>query len=168
MFILSLLVTEPLPTCAARVDALRSHGHQEAALRLAVAVVRTMKQQQLIAQRKWHESQQQKVCNQQNSCDSHHCPVYGSQCTPRLDQPCTSRCTNYTDCHHNRMCPPRCSTGYYDSHARPPSACSSRCTTNGFNDCHYRYNPNCMTSRCYSMDSHFRSDVYKRQVKGKG
>lgn len=51
--------TEPLATCAARVDALRSHGHQEAALRLAVAVVRTMKQQQLANQRKWHESQQQ-------------------------------------------------------------------------------------------------------------
>lgn len=49
---------EPLATCAARVDALRSHGHQEAALRLAVAVVRTMKQQQLQNQRKWHESQQ--------------------------------------------------------------------------------------------------------------
>lgn len=51
--------TEALATCAARVDALRSHGHQEAALRLAVAVVRTMKQQQLANQRKWHESQQQ-------------------------------------------------------------------------------------------------------------
>lgn len=52
-------ISEPLATCAARVDALRSHGHQEAALRLAVAVVRTMKQQQLSNQRKWHESQQQ-------------------------------------------------------------------------------------------------------------
>nr|CAD7568287.1 unnamed protein product [Timema californicum] len=50
---------EPLPTCAARVDALRSHGHQSAALRLAVSVIRTMKQQQLVAQRRWHESQQQ-------------------------------------------------------------------------------------------------------------
>ncbi|KAJ1524459.1 hypothetical protein ONE63_010956 [Megalurothrips usitatus] len=49
---------EPLATCAARVDALRSHGHQAAALRLAVAVVRTMKQQQVIAQRRWIESQQ--------------------------------------------------------------------------------------------------------------
>lgn len=39
------------------MDALRSHGHQEAALRLAVAVVRTMKQQQLVDQRKWHELQ---------------------------------------------------------------------------------------------------------------
>jgi len=39
------------------VDALRSHGHQEAALRLAVAVVRTMKQQQLVDQRKWHDLQ---------------------------------------------------------------------------------------------------------------
>ncbi|XP_017773023.1 PREDICTED: zinc finger SWIM domain-containing protein 5-like [Nicrophorus vespilloides] len=49
---------EPIPLCAARVDSLRSHGHMEAALRLAVSVVRTMKQQQLVAQRKWHESQQ--------------------------------------------------------------------------------------------------------------
>ncbi|CAH1111351.1 unnamed protein product [Psylliodes chrysocephalus] len=49
---------ESIPLCAARVDSLRSHGHMEAALRLAVSVVRTMKQQQLIAQRKWHESQQ--------------------------------------------------------------------------------------------------------------
>nr|CAI5841473.1 unnamed protein product [Callosobruchus analis] len=49
---------EPIPLCAARVDSLRSHGHMEAALRLAVSVVRTMKQQQLIAQRKWHETQQ--------------------------------------------------------------------------------------------------------------
>lgn len=37
---------EPLTTCAARVDALRSHGHNAAALRLAVAVVRTMKAHQ--------------------------------------------------------------------------------------------------------------------------
>ncbi|XP_047000533.1 zinc finger SWIM domain-containing protein 5-like [Schistocerca americana] len=62
---------EPLPTCAARVDALRSHGHQGAALRLAVAVVRTMKQQQLAAQRRWHESR-------------HRMPVLGT--------PCSSRC----------------------------------------------------------------------------
>lgn len=61
-----IVVAEPLGTCAARVDALRSHGHQEAALRLAVAVVRTMKQQQLENQRKWHESQQQ-VRNSTNS-----------------------------------------------------------------------------------------------------
>lgn len=43
--------------CAARIDSLRSHGHAESALRLAVAVVRTMKQQQLIAQRNWQECQ---------------------------------------------------------------------------------------------------------------
>ena len=54
-------VAEPLATCAARVDALRSHGHQAAALRLAVAVVRTMKQQQIIAQRRWIEGQQHLV-----------------------------------------------------------------------------------------------------------
>lgn len=65
-----------MPTCAARVDALRSHGHQGAALRLAVAVVRTMKQQQLAAQRRWHDSQQH-----------HHRPTATSMPTP-----CTSRC----------------------------------------------------------------------------
>ncbi|KAG5889744.1 hypothetical protein JTB14_018966 [Gonioctena quinquepunctata] len=41
------LWNESIPLCAARVDSLRSHGHMEAALRLAVSVVRTMKQQQL-------------------------------------------------------------------------------------------------------------------------
>ncbi|XP_065337234.1 zinc finger SWIM domain-containing protein 4-like [Cloeon dipterum] len=46
---------EALSVSSSRVDALRSHGHLDAALRLAVAVVRTMKQQQLLAQRKWHD-----------------------------------------------------------------------------------------------------------------
>lgn len=137
------------------MDALRSHGHQSAALRLAVSVVRTMKQQQLVAQRRWHESQQQKSCNIQ-TCDNHRCSGYNSQCSSRLDQPCTSRCTSYSDNHHTRTCSPRCSSGYYDNHSRPPSACSSRCTSNGFNDCHYRFNPTCNNSRCYNMDSHLR------------
>lgn len=53
-----MFLLESIPLCAARVDSLRSHGHIEAALRLAVSVVRTMKQQQLVAQRKWHEGQQ--------------------------------------------------------------------------------------------------------------
>jgi hypothetical protein len=47
--IFAVCYLEPLPTSAARVDALRSHGHQAAALRLAVSVVRTMKQQQLVS-----------------------------------------------------------------------------------------------------------------------
>lgn len=49
----------------------------EAALRLAVSVVRTMKQQQLIAQQQWHESQQ----NQS-----------GSSKVQINCKPCTSRC----------------------------------------------------------------------------
>lgn len=66
---------ESIPWCAARVDSLRSHGHAEAALRLAVSVVRAMKQQQLQAQRQWHESQQQKastssVTDQPKACTS--------------------------------------------------------------------------------------------------
>ncbi|XP_014663283.1 PREDICTED: zinc finger SWIM domain-containing protein 6-like [Priapulus caudatus] len=38
---------EHIPTACARVDALRSHGYSKEALRLAVAVVRTMKENQL-------------------------------------------------------------------------------------------------------------------------
>ncbi|XP_060536491.1 zinc finger SWIM domain-containing protein 4-like isoform X2 [Cylas formicarius] len=68
---------EPVPLCAARVDSLRSHGHMEAALRLAVSVVRTMKQQQLAAQRRWHESQQQQASSSNSS---------------NLVKACTSRC----------------------------------------------------------------------------
>ncbi|CAG9766418.1 unnamed protein product [Ceutorhynchus assimilis] len=71
---------ESIPWCAARVDSLRSHGHSEAALRLAVSVVRTMKQQQLQAQKEWHESQQQKAST--SSAPS----------TSQQPKPCTSRC----------------------------------------------------------------------------
>lgn len=49
---------EPLSMCAARVDSLRSHGHTDAALRLSVSVVRTMKQIQKDAQILWHRYQQ--------------------------------------------------------------------------------------------------------------
>lgn len=44
---------EPLAFCAARIDSLRSHGHTDAALRLSVSVVRTMKQVQTDAQMIW-------------------------------------------------------------------------------------------------------------------
>lgn len=94
--------------CAARVDSLRSHGHMEAALRLAVSVVRTMKQQQLVAQRKWHESQQNSSgssvagsssgsgnsCSNNggsgssNACKFHSCKM--TACTSR----CQGHCTN--------------------------------------------------------------------------
>lgn len=44
---------EQLQLCAARIDSLRSHGHTDAALRLSVSVVRTMKQIQKDAQILW-------------------------------------------------------------------------------------------------------------------
>uniref|UniRef100_T1IH18 SWIM-type domain-containing protein n=1 Tax=Strigamia maritima TaxID=126957 RepID=T1IH18_STRMM len=44
---------EHIPTACARVDALRSHGYTKEALRLAVAIVRTMKRQQRIEQQRW-------------------------------------------------------------------------------------------------------------------
>ncbi len=39
-------LSEHIPTACARVDALRSHGYHQEALRLAVAIVRNLKQQQ--------------------------------------------------------------------------------------------------------------------------
>ena len=77
---------EPIPLCAARVDSLKSHGHMEAALRLAVSVVRTMKEQQLMAQRQWHESQQGASTSNKS----------------QLCKPCTSQC--------NGQCITTCST----------------------------------------------------------
>ncbi|UYV76455.1 ZSWIM6 [Cordylochernes scorpioides] len=44
---------EHIPTACSRVEALRSHGYQQEALRLAVAVVRTMKRQQRDGQCRW-------------------------------------------------------------------------------------------------------------------
>lgn len=44
---------EPLAMCAARIDSLRSHGHTDAALRLSISVVRTMKQIQRDGQLLW-------------------------------------------------------------------------------------------------------------------
>lgn len=45
-----LSILEHFPTACARVDALRSHGYQKESLRLAVSIVRTLKQQQKIYQ----------------------------------------------------------------------------------------------------------------------
>ena len=112
-FILFLSFAEPLPTCAARVDALRSHGHYAAALRLAVSVVRTMKQQQLDAQRQWHESQTQKSSSSSQQS-------YLSRCNDSHHSNSCSRCYSY-DHRSNLMCSPRCVSSY-----DPHQACSSR------------------------------------------
>ena len=49
--------TEHVPTACARVDALRSHGYTVEALRLAVSIIRTLKQGQLQSQQRWVEQQ---------------------------------------------------------------------------------------------------------------
>ena len=49
----TLMWHEHVPTACARVDALRSHGYQCEALRLAVAIVRTMKRNQQLAIAHW-------------------------------------------------------------------------------------------------------------------
>lgn len=51
----SLLWHEHIPTACARVDALRSHGYTGEALRLAVAIVRTMKRNQQLALSHWRK-----------------------------------------------------------------------------------------------------------------
>ena len=48
-----LLYPEHIPTASARVDALRSHGYQKEALRLAVVIVRTLKRQQRLQQQQY-------------------------------------------------------------------------------------------------------------------
>ena len=52
-----------MPTACARVDALRSHGYTAEALRLAIAIVRTLKQGQCQSQQRWEEQQSRLVLN---------------------------------------------------------------------------------------------------------
>ena len=59
--------TEHVPTGCARVDALRSHGYTSEALRLAVAIVRTLKHGQLQSQQRWEEQQSQLLVHCTNS-----------------------------------------------------------------------------------------------------
>ena len=65
-----LLVAEHLPTACARVDALRSHGHIKEALRLAVAIVRTMKT---------------KLMTGQAACHKKHAQPFGKECFWQLE-----------------------------------------------------------------------------------
>ena len=46
---------EHIPTACARVDALRSHGYIREALRLAVVIVRTLKEHQRAQQQKYQQ-----------------------------------------------------------------------------------------------------------------
>ncbi len=50
-----ILFIEHIPTSCARVDALRSHGYIREALRLAVVIVRSLKEQQRIQQQKYQQ-----------------------------------------------------------------------------------------------------------------
>lgn len=56
-FVTIFIGTEHVPTACARVDALRSHGYTVEALRLAVSIIRTLKQDQLQSQQRWDEQQ---------------------------------------------------------------------------------------------------------------
>lgn len=104
---------ESIPLCAARVDSLRSHGHIEAALRLAVSVVRTMKQQQLVAQRKWHDSQQQGT----SSSTKAHSSCKTTACTSR----CNGFCTN-SSCSTTSVSAPANTDGWV-GHPLDPIGC---------------------------------------------
>jgi len=54
---------EHVPTACARVDALRSHGYTAEALRLAIAIVRTLKQGQIQSQQRWQDQQDRLLVN---------------------------------------------------------------------------------------------------------
>ena len=112
----NICVSESLATCAARVDALRSHGHQTAALRLAVAVVRTMKQNQLVAQRRWHDSQH--AMQLRSSMSSKN----SSSNSSSASTPCTSRCP-VSACPTSLPPPPSSSTAA-STYAYSPSSCT--------------------------------------------
>lgn len=75
---------EPLSMCAARIDSLRSHGHSEAALRLSVSVVRTMKQIQKDAQSLWQQSQ---MDPSQPKCPDPDEPQKEILCCCRIEKP---------------------------------------------------------------------------------
>ena len=55
--------SEHVPTACARVDALRSHGYTAEALRLAIAIVRTLKQGQIQSQQRWQDQQDRLLVN---------------------------------------------------------------------------------------------------------
>ncbi|XP_023225369.1 zinc finger SWIM domain-containing protein 4-like [Centruroides sculpturatus] len=63
---------EHIPTACARVEALRSHGYQQEALRLAVAIVRTMKRQQREWQCRWQTEQERGVVSCSSSGITNH------------------------------------------------------------------------------------------------
>ena len=53
------LWNEHLPTACARIDALKTHGYDDEALRLAVAISRTLRQNQSQAYKHWTDNRQQ-------------------------------------------------------------------------------------------------------------
>lgn len=65
-------ITEPVPVACSRVDALRSHGYTSEALRLAVAVVRTLKQAQREAYLWWGSKRDEMLprCSASRACRS--------------------------------------------------------------------------------------------------
>lgn len=74
------LWNEPIPTACARVEALRCHGYRQSALRLAVAVVRTMRRQQFEWQCKWQREQDfvTTACSNSDVCPNPiHCNTEG-------------------------------------------------------------------------------------------
>ena len=52
-----LLWAEHVPTACARIDALKTHGYNEEALRLALAVARTLQHNQNVAHAHWQQNQ---------------------------------------------------------------------------------------------------------------
>jgi hypothetical protein len=98
---------EPTNVVAARVDSLRSHGHNQAALRLSVSFVRTMKQIQADAQAIWNKYKLFKNSKSNNKREYNVMTdtgsLYCSSCNPSekfgisennyMKKPCQQFCT---------------------------------------------------------------------------
>lgn len=84
---------ESLAMCAARIDSLRSHGHTDAALRLSVSVVRTMKQVQRDSHMIW-DHYQSSISNSQSSCSSDEAAMAKSSSNACCNCNCSNANTN--------------------------------------------------------------------------
>ncbi|KAL5017228.1 hypothetical protein ScPMuIL_006817 [Solemya velum] len=69
------LWSEHLPTACARVDALRSHGYVKEALRLAVAIVRTLKNKQKQEMKKYKTSHEASPSTSRKYGGNRNCPA---------------------------------------------------------------------------------------------
>lgn len=141
---------EPLAMCAARIDSLRSHGHTDAALRLSVSVVRTMKQVQTDAQLIWnrYESVMNAPCGEEMSKASNNCCCScGAASGSNPAKLGSARC----DDTNNKSMPNRCHAMPCQNQAKPSRSSSSAGGSSRDNYKMYRYDYGSGSSYRYGM-----------------